>query len=224
MNDIDDLLADLEEQEGVDLIYDALVPRTEHVIEHQYRDADETVCLSLANDGKTPVDYLILTAPDDVLDRMVAFLKTQLPVVSFEDLRTRAHERTESDPGALVRMAIAAEEPDQDSITLIRQALHSPDRDRKHAAIEAACLTGWPLFLDELVDLYHRHPETDTRALAGRAAQALIGRNPTGPSHINQPHADRLCRWGVPGPAFQAIPTPRRVAAQRGGNRSVRFG
>ncbi|MGI5204002.1 DUF6191 domain-containing protein [Spirillospora sp. CA-108201] len=62
MDDIDDLLADLEEQEGIDLIYDALVPRTEHLIEYRYRDSEETVCLSLASDDKTPVDYLMLTA------------------------------------------------------------------------------------------------------------------------------------------------------------------
>ncbi|GAA3264590.1 hypothetical protein GCM10020216_108860 [Nonomuraea helvata] len=180
VNDIDDLLVELEEQEGIDLTYDALVPRTAHVIEHRYRDPEGTVWLSVANDSKTPVDYLMLTAPDETLDRMAAFLKMRLPVASFEDLRSRARERTESDHGALVRMAIAAEEPDQESIALIRQALHSSDDNLTLAAIEAAGLTGWLHFLDELVALYRRHPESETRALAGRAVQALIGRNPEG--------------------------------------------
>ncbi|MEV0391426.1 hypothetical protein [Nonomuraea sp. NPDC050643] len=130
MNDIDDLLVDLEEQEGIDLTYDALVPRTAHVTEHRYRDPDGTVLLSVANDSKTPVDYLVLTAAGETLDRMAAFLKMRLPVASFEDLRSRARDRTESDHGALVRMAIAAEEPDQEPIALIRQACSRP-RQRK---------------------------------------------------------------------------------------------
>ncbi|MFI6927900.1 hypothetical protein ACIBIZ_48780 [Nonomuraea spiralis] len=174
MNDIDDLLVDLEEQEGIDLTYDELVPRTAHVIEHRYRDPDGTVCLSVANDSRTPMDYIMLTAPDVTRDRIAAFLKMRLPVATFEDLRARARERTESDHGALVRMAIAAEEPDQESIALIRQALHSSDDDLTLAAIEAACLTGWLHFLDELVTLHLRHSESETRALAGRAVQALI--------------------------------------------------
>ncbi|MBB5785251.1 hypothetical protein [Nonomuraea jabiensis] len=92
------------------------------------------------------MDYLMLTAPGETLDRM----------------------------------AIAAEEPDQESIALIRQALHSSDDNLTLAAIEAACLTGRLHFLDELVALYRRHSGSETRAVAGRAVQALIGRNPEG--------------------------------------------
>ncbi|WP_220448522.1 hypothetical protein [Nonomuraea mesophila] len=179
---LDDLLWELKERLQIDIIYQELVPRGEHLVEHRYLGEDEAVQVSLANDSKTPVDYLMVTAPHDLAPALVTFLKDHLPVVEPEELRNRARERAADDPGVLVALAIAASDPDEETEFLIRQALQSPEENLRHAAIEAAALTSWPTLLSPLVHLYLNHPETDTRLLAGRSVQALIGACPAGGS------------------------------------------
>ncbi|WP_125645574.1 hypothetical protein [Nonomuraea sp. WAC 01424] len=170
VNDIDDLLVDLEEQEGIDLTYDELVPRTAHVIEHRYRDPDGTVCLSVANDSRTHHAHRSGrdTGPDRCLSEDAA---------ARGDLRRSSGSRTRTDGIGSRRIGTdghGSRGTGSESIALIRQALHSSDDDLTLAAIEAACLTGWLHFLDELVTLHLRHSESETRALAGQAVQALI--------------------------------------------------
>ncbi|MEU2130729.1 hypothetical protein [Streptomyces sp. NPDC018352] len=178
---IDDSLGDLDDDLGIDLTYVDLQDRGEHLLVHVYEAPDNEVRVSVVKDDRTPVDYLAVEAPSrELLDNVSAFLRERLPVQDLEALQSSARRDISENPGVLVKLAIASDEPDEVTEDIIRDALKSDDLTVLSAAVEAASLAGWPAFAGVLAEYYVQHPEREIRELAGRALNALVMGNPSG--------------------------------------------
>ncbi|HEX6354208.1 HEAT repeat domain-containing protein [Actinophytocola sp.] len=153
-----------ETVEGIDL--------TKHV----YIELSSDDQIVIVDDFRTPVCYIQLES-DDHLDYLVERLTRWLKPVPFAELEERAQRTRGKDPGALVRLALAAggHDPSDRACALIREALASSDPKVKNTAIEAASLTRWQTLGADLDELARHDPDPEVRSHAAKARQLLDG-------------------------------------------------
>lgn len=146
------------------------------LIRHVYIEVGGDDRVVIVDDFRTPVRYVQIES-DSHLDYLVEELARWLKPVSFAELEERAQHARGTDPGALIRLALATEEhdPSDRACSLIRDALASRDPKVKNTAIEAASLTRWQPLGPDLDELARHDPDPEVRSYAATARQLLDG-------------------------------------------------
>jgi hypothetical protein len=160
--------------------YEETVERGD-LVKHLYIDLSSDDRILIIDDFQTPVAYVQIESHEH-LAYLTEQLSRWLSPLSFTELEERAWQARGQDPGALLRMALAADDhPSERACALMREALASQDKRVRNVGIEAAGLTSWTVLGPDLEAIAQHDPDPEVRAYAAMARQLLDTARSGGP-------------------------------------------
>jgi hypothetical protein len=164
----------VEHEYGFDFVYGFEEDLDRSVGRHVRRDRSERIEVALVEDFGTPACYVSVTGDDpQVVWLVMDSLAQRLPTLGVSELRAAVGSDVDSDPGGLVRLALAvAPELDTTVVELVRAGLDSTDERVRRAGAEAGRILG----LGEAAAVAAAFEAADARAAA--EAEAARRRDP----------------------------------------------
>lgn len=144
------------------------------LIRHAYIEFQKRALLTIVDDHRAIVRYLIIEAEDtEKTKKICSTLDEQLSVYSLAELQEEALTNMMRSPNTLIKLALGTDiTPDSKTVEILMAGLQSIDKQIRVAASEAAGITQWLDFAKELEILCESDPAEEVRVIACRALNA----------------------------------------------------
>ncbi|MDQ2808127.1 MAG: hypothetical protein M3Z04_14625 [Chloroflexota bacterium] len=150
------------------------------LLHYGWVDQDQRAVITLVDDFRTPVRYLIIEAlTRHEVEQIGTWLGEYLEFIPLVVLEQQAREQPARDPATLIRLASGGpEEYTATTYEILQAGLQHPDPAVQYAAAFAAGLLQWPQFAPDLAALLHTQPNATLGTVAARALESCRRRAP----------------------------------------------